>query len=92
VKEITIQVFHNAAGNHKCSSFYVLSYAYSGNLLPVRERGCSTVVLLSLLIRATSCDVADPMDARDDLDSERRKDKAACSCRDWAMLWQTEHK
>jgi hypothetical protein len=31
------------------------------------------------------------MEARDDLDSERRKDKAACSCSDCAMLWKTEH-
>jgi hypothetical protein len=65
-----------------------LWHVNSSNLLPVRERGCSTVVLLSLLIRATSCDVTDPTEARDDLDSERRKDKAACSWRDCAMLWK----
>jgi hypothetical protein len=69
----------------------ILWQANCDNLLPVRERGCSTVTPLSLLIRATSWDVADPMEARDDLDSERRNDKAACSCRDWAMLWKTEH-
>jgi hypothetical protein len=69
----------------------ILWHAKCDNLLPVRERGCSMVMPLSLLIRATSCDVADPMEAIDDLDSERRKDKAACSCRDWAMLWKTKH-
>ena len=53
----------------------------------MRERGCSIGIPVSLLILATSCDVADPIEAMDDLDSDLLKDNAACSWIDWAILW-----